>query len=217
MKPDRFSLPLALKAASDGLANGEIVGYGATFDLDHQRDMILPGAFRSTLAAHRTKGTQPMMLWGHDPDQPLGKWNTAKEDANGLYVRGRLSLGVQKANDVRALARDGVLGLSIGFVATDTAYVNRVRQIKQLDLYEVSFTPMPANPQAKITAAKSGMRPDTVRALENALHEIGFSVREAKMMAPAALAAIKRNDPSLELASLIEAAAQTFSISKEKV
>ena len=134
----------------------------------------------------------------------------------GFKVRGRLSLGVQKASDARALARDGVLGLSIGYITVASSYVGKTRQLKQVDLYEISLTPMPANSQAVVTAAKSVIRPDTVRALENALHDLGFSIRESKAMAPAALAAIKRNDPSLELASLIEAAAQTFSLSKEK-
>jgi HK97 family phage prohead protease len=214
MTPNRFSVPLELKLASDGLADGEIVGYGATFgDIDQQGDQIMAGAFRASLANHRAKGTSPMMLWGHDPDQPLGKWSTVKEDARGLNVRGRLSLGVQKANDARVLARDGVLGLSIGYITVASSYVGKVRQLKQVDLYEVSLTPMPANSQAVITAAKSVVRPDTVRALENALHGLGFSIRESKAMAPAALAAIKRTDSSRELAELLEAAAQTFTLS----
>ena len=216
MKPQRFSLPLELKIATgDDLADGEVVGYGATFnDVDQQGDRIAPGAFRESLAAHRTKGTMPMMLWGHDPDQPLGRWKTAAEDARGLRVRGQLSLGVAKANDARALARDGVLGLSIGYRTVDSAYVGATQQLKQIDLIEVSFTPMPSNVAAQITGAKA-MRPDTVRALEKALHEIGFSIRESKAMAPAALGALRRQDNSHEIVALIEAAAHTFTFSKE--
>jgi HK97 family phage prohead protease len=216
MKSCRFSLPVEIKLASDGLSAGEVVGYASTYDVDQQGDQVMPGAFRTTLAAHKAKSTQPLMLWNHDLDVPLGKWETLREDSRGLYVRGKLSLGVAKADDARILARDGILGLSIGYVTIQSAYVGRTRQLKAVDLYEVSLTPLPANVGAKIMGAKSS-RPDTTRALENALHDLGFSIRESKLMAPVALAAINRNDPSIELASLIEAAAQTFSLSKEKV
>jgi HK97 family phage prohead protease len=218
MKPaDRFSLPIEIKLTGDGLADGEIVGYASTFgDVDSQGDMVMPGAFKVSLASHHANSTAPLLLWQHDIDQPIGRWSAVKEDSRGLLARGRLSLGVAKADDARVLARDGILGMSIGYRTVDAAYVRKVRQLRRVDLIEISLTPSPSNTAARITAAKSGIRPDTARALERALHEIGFTIREAKMMAPAALAAIKRNDPSFELATLLEAAAQTFSLSKEK-
>ena len=56
------------------------------------------------------------MLYQHLPNEPLGVWETIREDARGLYVRGRLVLDVQRAREVRSLIADGALnGLSIGF------------------------------------------------------------------------------------------------------
>jgi phage head maturation protease len=37
------------------------------------------------------------MLFQHDPAQPIGAWETIREDARGLYVRGRLIGEVARA------------------------------------------------------------------------------------------------------------------------
>ncbi len=56
------------------------------------------------------------MLFQHDPNQPIGVWLEVREDADGLYVKGRLTTEVEKAREVLSLMRAGALdGLSIGY------------------------------------------------------------------------------------------------------
>ena len=55
------------------------------------------------------------MLWGHDHKEPVGKWLTLKEDATGLQVTGRLTLGTRRGAEAYALLQDDALALSIGF------------------------------------------------------------------------------------------------------
>ena len=56
------------------------------------------------------------MLFQHDPAAPIGVWQEMREDARGLFVRGRLMTDVAKGREVLALMRAGAIdGLSIGF------------------------------------------------------------------------------------------------------
>ena len=48
------------------------------------------------------------MLYQHSALEPLGVWETIREDARGLYVKGRLVLDVVRAREVKALLREGV-------------------------------------------------------------------------------------------------------------
>ena len=56
------------------------------------------------------------MLFQHDPKEPIGIWEVAREDGYGLWVEGRLVPGVPRADALRALIeRRAIDGLSIGF------------------------------------------------------------------------------------------------------
>src|SRR5437868_12348271 len=77
---------LDLKAV-DG--DGSFEGYASVFHReDLSRDMVLPGAFADSLAQRGPSGVK--MLYQHDANQPIGVWAQLKEDARGLYARGRL-------------------------------------------------------------------------------------------------------------------------------
>ena len=70
-------------------ADGTVEGYASLFgEIDQARDMVLRGAFADTL---RTRGVNRIpMLFQHDPAEPVGVWLELREDARGLYARGRL-------------------------------------------------------------------------------------------------------------------------------
>ena len=76
--------------------------------------MVAPGAFADSLGKRGVAGIK--LLFQHDANQPIGVWTELREDARGLYARGRLMPEVAKAREVLALMRAGALdGLSIGF------------------------------------------------------------------------------------------------------
>jgi HK97 family phage prohead protease len=107
--------PFEMKEAPD--ETGVFAGYGATFgNVDLGRDVIAPGAFTESLAKWKAKGKLPKMFWQHNSRQPMGKWTEMKEDSYGLFCRGRLTKGVQVADEAYLLMLDEALdGLSIGY------------------------------------------------------------------------------------------------------
>ncbi len=200
-----FLTPVAQKSAAiDG--EGQFRGLASTFGgaPDAHGDVIAPGAFAATLADHAAHDDQPALLWGHDPAQPIGKWLALQETSAGLEGFGKLTLDVPKAKEARALMRDGALGLSIGYRLPAGGYELKdgVRHIRQIELHEISVTPMPANRSARITEVKTAM--NDPRAFEQAARDaLGLSAREAKRLMSGGWAALVRDepDPSEELAA----------------
>lgn len=150
------------KLASEALMRvdtaGQFEGYASLFNLpDLGKDVVEPGAFAASLARRGPRGIK--LLWQHDPAEPIGQWLTLREDGRGLFVRGRLSLGVERAREVLSLLRDGAVdGLSIGFrtVKARTDPRSGCRRLSEIDLWEVSIVTFPLLPQARVSAVKSG-------------------------------------------------------------
>ncbi len=94
---------------------GRFAGYASVFErADEAGDLVMPGAFAKSLA--RRGAHQLRMLFQHDPKEPVGTWEVAREDGYGLWVEGRLVPGVPRADALRRLIeRRAIDGLSIGF------------------------------------------------------------------------------------------------------
>jgi uncharacterized protein len=168
------SLDLELKADGD---EGEFTGYGSVFEVvDSQGDKIAKGAFTKSLMSR-----MPKMLWQHDMGEPIGKWIEAREDAKGLYLKGKLSLGTARGRDAYALMKDGALdGLSIGFRVPSggMSREGNMRLLKEIDLWEVSLVTIPALSVAMVEGIKSGEFAE--EDLEELLRRNGFSRTAAK-------------------------------------
>ena len=145
--------PVAISSISDA---GVFEGYASLFEIvDLGRDLVLPGAFRETLA--RRGAGQIKMLWQHEAKEAIGAWLSIEEDARGLKVKGRLNLAVARAREVLALMRDGTVdGLSIGY-RTEKSFTDKmtgVRRLQKLDLWEISIVTFPMLPQARVSSLK---------------------------------------------------------------
>ncbi len=119
---------------------------------DRVGDVITKGAFASA--------RMPIpMLFGHDPNDPVGVWEEAEEKPDGLHLKGRLLVeDLPRAREVRALVQAGaVRGISIGFVARKAARHGKGRTISALDLMEASLVTLPCHPGAKVTSAKDAV------------------------------------------------------------
>jgi HK97 family phage prohead protease len=138
-------------------ADGTFEGYASLFGReDLSRDVVLPGAFRESLAVRGARGIK--LLFQHDANQPIGVWTAIEEDGRGLYARGRLMREVARAREVMALMRAGALdGLSIGFktVKARRDRVTGVRRLEKIDLWEISVVTFPLLPEARITSTKT--------------------------------------------------------------
>lgn len=170
-------------AATEVEADGTFSGYGSVFGVvDTYGDIVVPGAYRQTLADHAAAGTRPKGLWQHDTTKPILTWTDLREDAKGLWCKGRLILEVALAREAHALLKAGeVDGLSIGFEVGDNETVDasevesryqmspvwgpagasgRIRMVKSLALWEISLVTFPSNPSARIGQVKARRQPD---------------------------------------------------------
>ena len=181
----RLDIPLTLKSVSD---TGEFDGYGSVFGVkDSYADIVMPGAFQKSLAAWQEKGRLPALLWQHDMAEPIGIYTEMREDATGLYVKGRLLIEDDPlAKRAHAHMKAGSLsGLSIGYLLNDYEYDKDKSAflLKEIDLWEVSLVTFPANDEARIADVKSllerGETPPPSK-VERALREVGFSGSQAK-------------------------------------
>jgi HK97 family phage prohead protease len=146
--------------------DGTVEGYASLFGaIDQARDMVMPGAFERSL---RLRGVRRIpMLFQHDPAEPVGVWLELREDAHGLYARGRLIPEVTRGRELLALLRAGTAdGLSIGFrtVKGRLDPKTRVRKLDVIDLWEISIVTFPLLPGARVRAVKDASSPPSVHA-----------------------------------------------------
>ena len=143
-----------------------IEGYASLFgETDQGGDAVQKGAYERSLAALAASGARVKMLWQHDPAQPIGVWDEVREDARGLWVRGRLLEGVARAREAAALIAAGAIdGLSIGYRTVRAAKNDKgQRLLTELELWEVSLVTFPMLPTARVAA--KGEVPETDAAL----------------------------------------------------
>jgi len=142
---------------------GIFEGYASTFnDVDSYGSKIMPGAFTKTLAE---RGAKVKILYNHDDDNPIGVPLEMREDSKGLWVRGQLTLGVQKADEAHLLMKSGAFdAMSIGFSVPrgKDKVVDGVREIYEVKLYEFSPVTFPANEQAEIKQVRATNISDTI-------------------------------------------------------
>jgi uncharacterized protein len=154
---ERFELK-AVRAPLAGVADGVIEGYASLFGkVDQSGDMVAAGAFAASLARRGAAGVR--MLYQHAASEPVGIWTQIKEDARGLFVRGRILTEIVRGREVLALLRAGALdGLSIGYrtLRAERAAGQPVRTLLEIDLWEVSIVTFPMLDGARVTGVKAG-------------------------------------------------------------
>ena len=151
---ERKAIPFEIKQLDEEM--GIFEGYAAVFGgkPDSYGDIIDPGAFTKTL---QERGQRIKILWQHDVKEPIGKPLELREDALGLWVKAKLSLGVQRAREVLALMKDGVITeLSIGYNAVKAPLEAGTRHLKEIGLWDISPVVFAAKPSAIVTSVKQG-------------------------------------------------------------
>ena len=147
-----LAAPIAFKTGDlvtlSGSTRGRVAGYGAIFNSTNRKNLrILRGAFQGARVPL-------VMLWGHDGDKPIGRWDRLSEDERGLFAEGEINTGVAAGRDAfELLSGQDVSGLSVGFkVRKDGAkVVDNVLEISDADLLELSICAVPAEDFARIT------------------------------------------------------------------
>jgi uncharacterized protein len=79
-----------------------------------------------------------------------------------LFVEGQLDITDSAvAREVWRLVKGNAVGLSFGYLVKRDRRSGGVRELLDLDLFEVSLTPAPVNPNARVLSTK-GERPLTI-------------------------------------------------------
>jgi len=148
----RQTIPAALIRAAAAAGDGE--SFTATITtgaVDRYRDIIPPE--RIDTAAYERN---PVVLFGHDSKQPIGRALALTRTAAGIVAEFTLA-STAKAREVATLIREGVLSaVSIGFDAIDPPVWNEARggfDFGATELLEFSVVAVPANPHALIARA----------------------------------------------------------------
>lgn len=183
----RLYRPFKLKSLED---DGSFSGYGSVFGVkDTYDEIVVPGAFKKSLAQHKSEGSMPKMLWQHDWDHPVGVYTVMREDDRGLLVEGQLlKEDVQKAREAHALLKAGALdGLSIGYIPRAwrrSEDDKDILELTEVDLWEVSIVTFPANPAARVQEVRMAENIKSVREFERFLRDVGgYSRERAKRLA----------------------------------
>lgn len=172
------------------LSKREFEGHGSIFgNIDLGGDVVMPGAFQKSLAQHKRANSLPQMFWMHSPDQVPGIWKEMHEDGDGLFVKGEL-VDTPLGNEMHTLlTRKAVRGLSIGFRINEAEFDgDGVRQLKEIDLWEVSLVSMAMNPLAQIEAAKSRLSdageyvPTKIEFEDFMRHQLGCSKQVSRLI-----------------------------------
>ena len=134
--------------------SGFFNGYASVFNvIDQYNDVVLPGAFHNSLSVK----DNVKLLWQHSSDKPIGSISLIKEDSVGLYIEANLLLDIKYGYEAYQLLKTNVInGLSIGYNIIDYDFDEEkmVRNIKEIDLWEVSLVTFPANHYATVSEVK---------------------------------------------------------------
>ncbi|MGH1329690.1 MAG: HK97 family phage prohead protease [Paracoccaceae bacterium] len=172
-------------AVTDGIL---IEGYASLFGRrDQGGDVVQAGAYARSLKALEGAGRRVKMLWQHDPAQPIGIWDEVREDARGLYVKGRLLADIEKGREAAALIEAGAIdGLSIGYRTVRAQKDGKgQRLLSELELWEVSLVTFPMLPDARLGNAGAGQKgtsPRRARTDAAMLRELAGAFEDARRM-----------------------------------
>lgn len=218
MKTKHLQIPLEIKSVSE---TGVFSGYGSVFhNEDSYGDVVRPGAFKKSLAEWAKKGRLPPMLWQHDRREPIGVFTKMVEDEKGLFVEGRLLIDdIPQARAAYALLKEKALGgMSIGYreILIEQDHDEKVTNLLELDLWEVSVVTFPANEEATVDSVKSALASGglpTLPEFEKFLRDAGFSKSQSVAIASHGLRQLLRDADDTE-AKEIESALNILKGSK---
>ena len=149
-----FNLTSTFKTQEQDDGSVMIRGFASTADFDRAGDTISAEAWQKGGLKNFEKN--PIILFNHDYDRPIGRATGVKAGPNGLELECKISKSAP--GNIAELVKDGVLGaFSVGFRVKDADYIKETDglMIKDAELFEVSVVSVPCNQAATFSLAKS--------------------------------------------------------------
>ncbi|AUN23758.1 hypothetical protein RSJ21_00200 (plasmid) [Clostridium botulinum] len=139
---------------------GLFKGIASPFNnIDYGNDRVLPSV------ANKNNGKTVPYLWQHTVSEPIGEVKLTSTNT-GIDIEGKLYLDtlengnptIPNAYKAYTLMKNNKLKNSIGYKTLDYEYVTEgkktIRNLKDIDIMEVSAVTFPMNPKANITDVK---------------------------------------------------------------
>jgi len=155
------TLPITFSIKDIHTDGGETVieGWANKAVIDRGKDFIGKSAWDLT-----NFEKNPVILFNHDKDKPIGKALGIEATDEGLYIKARIS----KSKDpmvsyVRDMIKEGILNaFSVGFDARNEAKnTDGINEIKTAELYEVSVVSLPMNQDSIFTLTSKDLKVKT--------------------------------------------------------
>jgi HK97 family phage prohead protease len=148
---------------------GTFTGYASVFGLqDAHGDVVAPGAFDGSMAAHKARGTMPAMYAEHSRyiqgGDSASDWRLDEDRTRrtGLRVEGKLiPLTAHYVRRIHSLLKEGALrGLSIAYHAPPGGAIYKrkagepKRLLKAVELHSIDIVRDTSNSEAQIDGAE---------------------------------------------------------------
>ena len=174
---------ITLEAKATATDRGEFTAIAAAYSKDRDGDRIVPGAFANTIEHWRESGKHIPLHWNHqgEPEDIIGSVDpaTVEETKDGLQVAGRLDLTGKKAKEAWRAMKTGSMSLSFGYLVIEEKATKDANELHEIDLFEVSVVPGPANADTRFLSLKSiADVEDEINRLQKRLDELKAAATE---------------------------------------
>lgn len=146
---------------------GKISGYFSTYDRvpDSYGDVIAPGAFTETIKKRKESGHPFPLCWNHDLNVIIGSVDPddIQDTVKGPHMDASF-FNSAVAQEKREIVKSGVVyQFSFAYEIKDAAEIElddgtKAHELRELELFEISIVPVPANQNAVMTDVKAGRR-----------------------------------------------------------
>lgn len=146
MDEARFTLDIDIKSV-DPLTDGSLLlrGYASVFTQDRDRETVQPAAIKSALEAYMTN---PILLWQHNAERPIGFIRQAFVDAKGLLVDAVVPAPAPGSEPWHVKAFHDLKAGLVRCFSIGGLFKKQASNIVGMDLMEISCVSVPANPSA---------------------------------------------------------------------
>ena len=131
-----------------------IEGYANFGAKDRAGDLIDPSVWSAGESLNNFK-KNPILLFNHDYDEPIGKVEDIDARTDGLFIRAKITAAAGK---VYKLIADGILStFSVGFRLLDAKWIGETETflITKVELLEISVVSVPCQQDSVFSLAKS--------------------------------------------------------------
>ena len=153
---EHLLLKVAATAATD---QGEFEAVISTAGVDREKDVVSPHGMARALQKWTTTGKKIPLAWNHSTkaEDQIGHINPASARVVGgeVVASGWIDQSTGVGADAWRLVKSGTLGFSFGYLVLDGGpRKGGGREIRELDVFEVTATPTPMNNDTRVLSFK---------------------------------------------------------------